>query len=235
MNGHTPVSIARSAQIIAFLLKYRGAGVFTGIDLDSAAAGMEPPEHVEVDAEQFVDDLEALGPTFIKIGQALSTRPDMVPPAYIAALQRMQDEVSPVPFEIVRAVFETEIGVRMSKVFDSVDEVPIGSASLAQVHRAVLRDGREVAVKMQRPFVAEQVRMDLDTIASFAGKADRITDIGRRLRFARLGARIPQDAVRRTGLPRRSREPRTLLRALRRSIPNCSCRSPCATCARRAC
>jgi predicted unusual protein kinase regulating ubiquinone biosynthesis (AarF/ABC1/UbiB family) len=184
MNGHTPVSIARSAQIIAFLLKYRGAGVFTGIDLDNATAGMEPPEHVEVDAEQFVDDLEALGPTFIKIGQALSTRPDMVPPAYITALQRMQDEVSPVPFEIVRAVFETEIGVRMNKVFDAVDEVPIGSASLAQVHRAVLRDGREVAVKIQRPFVAEQVRMDLDTIASFAGKADRITDIGRRLRFA---------------------------------------------------
>jgi predicted unusual protein kinase regulating ubiquinone biosynthesis (AarF/ABC1/UbiB family) len=184
MNGHTPVSIARSAQIIAFLLKYRGAGVFTGIDLDNATTGMEPPEHVEVDAEQFVDDLEALGPTFIKIGQALSTRPDMVPPAYITALQRMQDEVSPVPFEIVRAVFETEIGVRMNKVFDAVDEVPIGSASLAQVHRAVLRDGREVAVKIQRPFVAEQVRMDLDTIASFAGKADRITDIGRRLRFA---------------------------------------------------
>ena len=119
MNGHTPVSIARSAQIIAFLLKYRGAGVFTGIDLDSAAAGMETPEPVEGDAEQFVDDLEALGPTFIKIGQALSTRPDMVPPAYITALQRMQDEVSPVPFEIVRAVFETrnrrahEQGVRL--------------------------------------------------------------------------------------------------------------------------
>lgn len=184
MNGHTPVSLARSAQIIAFLLKYRGAGVFTGIDLDSAAASMDTLEPGAGNAEQFVDDLEALGPTFIKIGQALSTRPDMVPPAYITALQRMQDEVSPVPFEIVRAVFESEIGVRMNKVFASVDETPIGSASLAQVHRAVLRDGREVAVKIQRPFVAEQVRMDLDTIASFADKADRITDIGRRLRFA---------------------------------------------------
>src|SRR5688572_11520129 len=108
----------------------------------------------------------------------------MVPPAYIAALQRMQDEVSPVPFEIVRAVFEDEIGVRMNRVFVSVDEVPLGSASLAQVHRAVLRDGREVAVKVQRPFVAETVRTDLDALASFAGKADRITDLGRRLRFA---------------------------------------------------
>ncbi|KGQ20435.1 Ubiquinone biosynthesis monooxygenase UbiB [Lysobacter dokdonensis DS-58] len=183
MNGQSPVSLARSAQIIAFLLKYRSAGVFTGIDIDQAStiAGQDTPEG---DPEQFVDDLEALGPTFIKIGQALSTRPDMVPPAYIVALQRMQDEVAEVPFEVIRAVFENEIGVRMNKVFLHVDETPIGSASLAQVHRAVLRDGREVAVKVQRPFVAEQVRTDLDTIASFADKADRITDLGRRLRFS---------------------------------------------------
>jgi ubiquinone biosynthesis protein len=107
----------------------------------------------------------------------------MVPPAYLAALQRMQDEVSPVPFEIVRAVFEDEIDVRLSKVFVHFDEVPLGSASLAQVHRAVLRDGREVAVKVQRPDVAEMVRTDLDTIAAFADRADRITDIGRRMRF----------------------------------------------------
>src|SRR4249919_2484958 len=103
MNGQIPagmtVNVARSAQIIAFLLKYRGAGVFAGVDLDGATAGVEAFDPVEADAEQFVDDLEALGPTFIKIGQALSTRPDMVPPAYITALQRMQDEVSPVPFE----------------------------------------------------------------------------------------------------------------------------------------
>ena len=177
------MSVTRTAQIVGFLLKYRGAGVFTGIDLDAASLAIDEPEPVAGDPEQFVDDLEALGPTFIKIGQALSTRPDMVPPAYLVALQRMQDEVSPVPFEIVRAVFEDEIGVRLSKVFLHVDEVPIGSASLAQVHRAVLRDGREVAVKVQRPDVAEMVRTDLDTIAAFADRADRITDIGRRMRF----------------------------------------------------
>ena len=177
------MSVTRTAQIVGFLLKYRGAGVFTGIDLDAASLAIDEPEPVAGDPEQFVDDLEALGPTFIKIGQALSTRPDMVPPAYLAALQRMQDEVSPVPFEIVRAVFEDEIDVRLSKVFVHFDEVPLGSASLAQVHRAVLRDGREVAVKVQRPDVAEMVRTDLDTIAAFADRADRITDIGRRMRF----------------------------------------------------
>ena len=87
------MSVTRTAQIVGFLLKYRGAGVFTGIDLDAASLAIDEPEPVAGDPEQFVDDLEALGPTFIKIGQALSTRPDMVPPAYHAALQRMQDEV----------------------------------------------------------------------------------------------------------------------------------------------
>ncbi|BCT93414.1 ABC transporter substrate-binding protein [Lysobacter helvus] len=183
MNGHSP-NLARSAQILRFLLRYRGAGVFTGIDLDSASL---PTDDTEIEAgapEEFVDDLEALGPTFIKIGQALSTRPDMVPPAYLVALQRMQDEVAPAPFEAIRPVIEDELGVRISKAFVRFDEVPIGAASLAQVYRAELRDGREVAVKVQRPGVAELIRADLDTLAAMADKADRMTDIGRRIRFA---------------------------------------------------
>src|SRR5690348_12961483 len=125
MNGHSP-NLARSAQILRFLLRYRGAGVFTGIDLDSASL---PTDDAEIEAgapEEFVDDLEALGPTFIKIGQALSTRPDMVPPAYLVALQRMQDEVAPAPFDIIRPVIEDELGVRISKAFVRFDEVPIG-------------------------------------------------------------------------------------------------------------
>src|SRR4249919_1260594 len=183
MNGHTP-NLARSAQILRFLLRYRGAGVFTGIDLDSASLPMDDADIEAGAPEEFVDDLEALGPTFIKIGQALSTRPDMVPPAYLVALQRMQDEVAPVPFEVIRPVIEDELGVRISKAFVRFDEVPIGAASLAQVYRAELRDGREVAVKVQRPGVAELIRADLDTLAAMADRADRLTDIGRRLRFA---------------------------------------------------
>jgi hypothetical protein len=128
--------------------------------------------------------LAELGPTFVKIGQALSTRPDMVPAPYIVALQRMQDHVTPVPFEAIREVFEAEIGVRLSKAFVEFDEVPLGCASLAQVHRAVLRDGRQVAVKVQRPDIGEMIRSDIDTLAGLAGRADRFTDLGRRLRFA---------------------------------------------------
>ena len=175
--------IARTAQIVKFLLKYRTAGVFSGIELDAAELDPDTDE-VQGQPEQFVTDLEALGPTFIKIGQALSTRPDMVPPAYVAALERMQDDVAPLPFDAIRGVIESELETKLSRLFDSVDETPIGTASLAQVHRGTLRDGRRVAIKVQRPGIETQIRDDLEALASLAGKVDRHTDMGRRMRFS---------------------------------------------------
>lgn len=179
--GH---GFARTAQILRFLLKYRSAGVFTGLDLDASGPRAVEPPPIEGRPAEFVDDLEALGPTFVKIGQALSTRPDMVPAAYIAALERMQDNVAPVPFAEIRATIEEALGARLGKLFASFDEVPLGCASLAQVHRAILRDGRTVAVKVQRAGIADLVRADLDAIAGLAGKADRHTDLGRRVHFS---------------------------------------------------
>ena len=177
----TSTGLARTAQVVQFLLKYRNAGIFTGLDTDAVLDG---PPTIEGKPEEFVADLEALGPTFVKIGQALSTRPDMVPPPYIAALERMQDQVAPLPFEQVRDAIEEELGTRLANLFSEFDEAPLGSASLAQVHRARLRDGRPVAVKVQRPGIVEGIHADLDALASLAGKADRWTDIGRRIRFS---------------------------------------------------
>jgi ubiquinone biosynthesis protein len=183
MSDPAPSGLARTTRIVRFLLKYRSAGVFTGLDVDAAEAD---PDTLATEGapEQFVQDLEALGPTFVKIGQALSTRPDMVPPAYLAALQRIQDDVAPLPFEQIRDAVEEALGLRLSQAFAEFEETALGGASLAQVHRARLRDGRQVAVKVQRPGIVEGIRDDLDALASLAGKADRLTDLGRRVHFA---------------------------------------------------
>ena len=183
-SGQPPESgVGRGARILAFLLKYRNAGVFSGLDVEDATPASNDTQTAGK-PEEFVADLEALGPTFIKIGQALSTRPDMVPPAYLAALERMQDHVAPVEFDAIRAVVEDELGVKISRAFATFDPAPIGSASLAQVHRATLRDGRQVAVKVQRPDITEQIRGDLDALANIVGRIDRSTAIGRRMHFA---------------------------------------------------
>jgi predicted unusual protein kinase regulating ubiquinone biosynthesis (AarF/ABC1/UbiB family) len=179
-------NLSRYAQIGAFLLRYRKAGLFNGLDLDAQEAGLG----VDTDAippgqpEQFVDDLEALGPTFIKVGQALSTRPDMVPAPYLTALERMQDDVAPVPVAEVRVVIEEELGARIGTLFGSFDDQPLAAGSVAQVHAATLRDGREVVVKVQRPHIAQTLRQDLAILDKLAGAADRMTDMGRRYGFA---------------------------------------------------
>lgn len=179
----TPHPVTRTAQLLRFFLKYRNSGVFTGLDWDQALdEDIDVPE--EGSPADFVRDLEALGPTFIKIGQALSTRPDMVPPAYLAALERMQDEVTGVDAATIETVIESELDVRIHSVFPQFDAVPLGCASLAQVHRAVLRDGREVAVKVQRPNVAQEIRNDLDALQMLASRADHSTQVGRRLHFS---------------------------------------------------
>jgi ubiquinone biosynthesis protein len=179
--NETSSSLVRTAQVVKFLLKYRNAGVFSG--LDAADPLPATAEEGGGNPEAFVADLEALGPTFIKVGQSLSTRPDMVPPAYITALMRMQDGVAPLPTASIRAVIEEELGAKVTTLFSEFDDAPIGSASLAQVHRARLRDGRPVAVKVQRPDIVDGIHVDLDALASLAAGADRWTDIGRRTRF----------------------------------------------------
>ncbi|QNP40969.1 ABC1 kinase family protein [Lysobacter solisilvae (ex Woo and Kim 2020)] len=180
--GDATAGLARTARILRFLLKYRGAGVFTGLDLDHVQDDTAP--EMAGKPHEFVADLEALGPTFIKFGQALSTRPDLVPPAYLAALERTQDAIAPVPVERIRALIESELGVRPNHIFESFDDVPLGSASLAQVHRATLRDGRAVAVKVQRPDIGITIHTDVDALAAIASRADTATKVGRRVHFA---------------------------------------------------
>lgn len=105
--------------------------------------------------------LDELGPTFVKFGQLLSTRPDVVPPDIVAELRSLQDDVRPFPFAQVREVVEAELGLTLEQAFLRFDEQPIAAASIGQVHRAELPDGSEVVVKVQRPNAPRQIESDL--------------------------------------------------------------------------
>ena len=149
-------------------------------DLESASGGGQ--EEAE-EAARFADDLEGMGPTFVKLGQVLSTRADLLPQHYLEALSRLQDDVEPVPVADIRRVIEEDLGIDVDDVFEAFDDEPLAAASVAQVHRARLGDGREVVVKVQRPGIAETVRKDLEVLADLARVVDATTEVGRRFAF----------------------------------------------------
>jgi predicted unusual protein kinase regulating ubiquinone biosynthesis (AarF/ABC1/UbiB family) len=135
---------------------------------------------VEDHAEDLASALEELGPSWIKLGQLLSTRPDLLPASYIAALARLQDTVTPVPCEKIIAIIESELGASVDELFLSFDREPLATASLAQVHRATLHDGTEVAVKVQRPGVRNRIEIDIEVMHELARFATRHTSFGAR-------------------------------------------------------
>src|SRR4051812_9783803 len=115
-------------------------------------------------ARRFRETLAELGPTFIKLGQILSARPDIVPADFIAELAQLQDSAPPMPVELVFQLIEKGLGKPSHELFAFVDPVPLASASIAQVHRARLSSGEEVVVKVQRPGIEEQIKSDTDLL-----------------------------------------------------------------------
>ena len=115
---------------------------------------------------------EELGPTYIKLGQILSTRPDLIPIDLIQELSKLQDDVPAFPFKEVRKVVESEFGRPPEELFDSLEEKPQASASIGQVHRAVLKDGESVAVKFQRPGIRKIIEVDLEIMLHLATLAE---------------------------------------------------------------
>jgi len=105
--------------------------------------------------------LDELGPTFVKFGQLLSTRPDIVPPDIVVELQKLQDDVRPIPFADVRRVIEEDLGLTIEQAFLEFDEQPTAAASIGQVHHALLPNGERVAVKVQRPNAPRQIESDI--------------------------------------------------------------------------
>jgi ubiquinone biosynthesis protein len=124
--------------------------------------------------------LEELGPCFIKLGQLLSTRPDLLPADYIDALSRLQSTVAPVSSDAIIRIVESELGAPLAQLFRSFDTQPLATASMAQVHRAVLPDGAVVAVKVQRPGVRQRIEIDIEVLLEVARLLTRFTPYGAR-------------------------------------------------------
>ena len=183
-----PERLRRYKDVAKLLIKYGRSDLLSPAGLENSVL----PEEIAVEsgtiapAEELAKDLESLGPTFIKLGQLLSTRADLLPAPYLDALTRLQDQIEPFPYEEVERIVSSELGVRISKAFEEFDPVPIGAASLSQVHRAWMRDGRAVVVKVQRPEIRDLIVGDLDALMEIAHFLDQHTELGRRYEFENM-------------------------------------------------
>jgi ubiquinone biosynthesis protein len=183
-----PRRLKRYRDIARFLWKYGRSDLLRDTGLDEALEGdaAAPPPETAALAEELAADLERMGATYVKLGQLLSTRGDLFPGAVVDALSRLQDKVEPIPAEDVLRVVEAELGCRVTHAFSEFELEPLASASLGQVHRARLRDGRSVVVKAQRPGVRERILEEVDVLHDVAGLLDAHTDAGRRFHFTQM-------------------------------------------------
>lgn len=181
-----PQHLKRYKDVALLLIKYGRRDLVNVAGLDPALDEESAPVAADPAAAELADDLERMGPTFIKLGQLLSTRPDILPPPYLHALARLQDRVEPFSFGEVERIVAAELGVRLSKAFSEFEASPVAAASLGQVHRAAMRDGRRVAVKVQRPNIRERVAEDLEALADIAEFLDEHTEMGQRYEFGRI-------------------------------------------------
>jgi ubiquinone biosynthesis protein len=162
-----PHLAARGTRIAAVMAKHGVKALFGRPGEDGATGRRAQARHLR-------SALEELGPTFAKLGQVLSTRPDLLPPEFIEELATLQDNVPPLTEEEVVRVMEQELGVPWEDVFETIDPGPLAAGTIAQVHRATLTDGERVVVKVQRPTAREEIEQDLALLELFAEKvADR--------------------------------------------------------------
>ena len=138
-------------------------------------------------AVEFRLALEQLGTTYLKLGQLLSSRPDLLPDVYIEELGRLVDEVPPFPFSQVERIIREELG---EGVFARLDPEPLAAASIAQIHRALLSDGRDIVVKVRRPGIVQQVELDLDVIRSMVGFLEERSETARLLQLGALAEEL---------------------------------------------
>ena len=179
--GRTYRHLNRYRQILAVLFKYGFGDLLEMLKIDQyIEVGLQMISRKGATREERLNRpqrlrmaFEELGPTYIKLGQILSTRPDLVPMEYIEELSKLQDKIPAFPFEHVRKIVSAEFGMPAEDLFDNLEEEPFASASIGQVHRAVLKDGEAVAVKFQRPGIQKIIEVDLEIMLHLATLAER--------------------------------------------------------------
>ena len=179
--GRTYRHLNRYRQILAILFKHGFDDLLERLKVDQyIAAGLQAiskkptSPHEKLSRPQRLRmAFEELGPTYIKLGQVLSTRPDLVPMEFVTELAKLQDEVPAFPFSEVKEVVQSEFGQPFEALFDELEEQPLASASIGQVHKARLKDGEAVAVKFQRPGIQKIIEVDLEIMLHLATLAER--------------------------------------------------------------
>lgn len=179
--GRTYRNLNRYRQILTVLFKYGFDDIVEHLKIDQyIEIGLQMLSRKRGDRVERLSRatrvrlaIEELGPTYIKMGQILSTRPDLVPVDFIRELALLQDKVPSFPFSDVRQIIQNEMGQRIDDLFDRFDPAPLASASIGQVHRACLKEGEDVAVKIQRPGIRKIVEVDLEIMLHLATLAER--------------------------------------------------------------
>lgn len=188
--------VKRYRQILQVLVKYGFAQVLAQINLYGIweriycrrrDGGGALPHNPEARLRMAVEEL---GPAYIKIGQLLSTRADLLPPAFTAELAHLQDDVPPFPYQKAKQIVEAELKAPLEQLFQSFDAQPLAAASIGQVHRAVLNSGEMVVVKIKRPGIDVMVHNDLDILVELASLVDRNTNLGPLYQFTSIAQEI---------------------------------------------
>lgn len=179
-----PENLERYQKFLSFMLKYWNSDLLN----DTTSHAMEEEtartfSDYEQTPDELVEDLKKMGPTYIKLGQLLSTRPDLLPDRYLLALASLQDDLPPISYEQVQEIVENEIGNKISKAFNFFEVEPLASASIGQVHKAQLRSGKLVAIKVQRPGIRKKFLDDLNTLEEMAELAVKHTQVGKQYGF----------------------------------------------------
>lgn len=175
--------LTRAREILAVLVRHGFGQVVSGLPLHRipGLGSIKDEGHIAEDLpapERAVRAMEDLGPAFVKLGQMLSTRPDLLPEEWVVAFSRLQDRVPPFPGDAARAVIRDQLGAPVEDLFATFSEEPVASASIAQVHKATTHGGKALAVKVQRPGIEVQLRSDLNILYVLAGWLEGQIDLG---------------------------------------------------------